>query len=170
MKKNFDDLTSAMSPQSNDRITSRAKAILDRLDGPIQHVKQEHTYGCAIAAIAMVARLTYAEVLARLGPHVERLITKQGGGFWADLVFIALQRLGYAIALEWRAEWGRPRPDWKPEPICEVNVAEVMTPLGGHMIVVLGDRSVLDPAMDAASRSLGDYHVNWIAGVVVRNE
>lgn len=132
----------------------------------VRHVKQEHTRGCAIAGIAMVTQLTYREVLARLGAGCEALIIREHGGMWADAVFIALQRLGYAIALEWRAEWGVARPDWSPEPIADVNLAEVMTPAGGHIVVVLRDGSVLDPAMNERPRSLGDYEVNWIAGVV----
>jgi hypothetical protein len=132
----------------------------------IRHVRQEHACGCAIAAIAMVTGLPYAEVLGRLGPDIERLVTRENGGMWNLATFVALQRLGYAVALETRGEWGRKRDEWTPAPISEVNIAEVLSPVGAHMIVVFPDGKVLDPATDAAPRRLSDYYVYWIAGVV----
>lgn len=65
-----------------------------------------------------------------------------------------------------RGEYGVSRPNWQhPEPVCEVNIAEVQSPVGAHVVVVLGDGSVRDPATDEPRR-LTDYDLNWIAGVV----
>ena len=115
--------------------------------------------------MAMVAGITYAECLSRLGPRVEQIITGQRGGLSFFDTFLALQRLGYAVAPDWRGEYGLPRPDYKPQPIGDVNIAEVVSPVGAHVIVVLRDCSVLDPAT-SAPRCLDDYEVNWIAAVV----
>jgi len=165
MVRDFDELLAAMPAHARERAAFRAKAILDRMAQPIQHVRQEHANGCAIAAIAMVTRLTYREVLAELPPLIEERVRGNGLGTMFE-TFQALQRLGYAVAPEWRGEWGRPRPEWKPQPVGNINIAEVTVPGGGHMVAVLADGAVLDPAKDAAPRSLAEYDVNWIAAVV----
>lgn len=93
------------------------------------------------------------------------MVSAPKGGMWNLAVFVALQRLGYAIALEMRGEWGKLRPDWRPTPISDANIAEVNTHAGGHVIFVDAAGHVLDPAADGV-RSLSDYDVNWIGGVI----
>lgn len=144
-----------------------------RLAG-IRHVRQEHTYGCVLAALAMLSGRTYAEVLAEYPWVVEK------EGCDLDTVsFDFLWRHGFAWQQvypsrpeinrdpsgpmsERRARYGR--TPWPPQPWAPAHLCQVKTSMT-HAVVLLPDGSVLDP-LDPAPRSLLDYEaVHNVRGV-----
>lgn len=133
----------------------------------IQHVQQEHAFGCVIASLAMIAGMTYAEVLAEYPWVVEK-----DGCDLDTISFDFLWRHDFAcqvvypshpetnspagMAMEGsarRATFGR-KP-WPPQPWASAHLCQVETSMS-HAIVMMADGSILDPA-DATRRSLTDY-------------
>ena len=140
----------------------------------IRHVRQEHTYGCVLASLAMLAGMTYAEVLAEYPWAIEK------EGVDLDTVsFDFLWRHGFAWQqvypshpetnrdpslpmAERRALYGR-KP-WPPEPWAPAHLCQVVTSMT-HAVVMLPDGTVLDP-IDPASRRLADYEaVHSVRGI-----
>jgi hypothetical protein len=127
----------------------------------IAHVRQQEPYGCAIACCAMIRGVSYAEVRAVFGSP-ER-------GFTHDAWHEYLARHGFAtqhlyrvdqLARAEREPW--PLAPWADVHLCAVDAGHGM---GSHLVVLLRDGTVLDPATDAA-RCLGDYpKVSYMAAV-----
>lgn len=118
----------------------------------IAHVRQEEAYGCAIACCAMVRGVSYAEVAATFG--------SPDRGFTHDVWQEYLARHGFALQHLYRVDqltrasrktW--PLPPWADLHVCSVDAGRGF---GSHLVVLLGDGTVLDPATDAARR-LDDY-------------
>jgi hypothetical protein len=131
----------------------------------IQRVQQEHTFGCVIASLAMIAGKTYAEVLAEYPWCAERdgcdIDTVSWDFLWRhgfawQQVYPSVPEINRDPSMdvaERRALYGR-KP-WPPEPWAPAHLCQVETSMS-HAIVLLADGTVLDPA-DPARRSLSDY-------------
>lgn len=127
----------------------------------IAHVRQEEAFGCAIACCAMVRGVSYAEVRATLGAP--------GRGFTRDVWHEYLARHGFAIQHLYRIDqlarserevW--PLAPWADVHLCSVDAGHGM---GSHLVVLLRDGTVLDPATEVARR-LADYtDVAYMAAV-----
>lgn len=127
----------------------------------IAHVRQEDPYGCVIACCAMVRGVSYADVAEVLGPP--------GRGYTRDVWQEHLARHGFAtqflyrvdqIAREERTPW--PLSPWADVHLCSVDAGRGT---GSHLVVLLGDGTVLDPASDAPRR-LSDYGgISYMAAV-----
>lgn len=138
--------------------------MIDRL-AHIWYVRQEHTYGCVLASLAMLAGMTYAEVLAEYPWVIEKegcdLDTISADFFWRhgfahQLVYPArpeINRDPSAPMSERRARYER-KP-WPPEPWAPAHLCQVETSMS-HAVVLLTDGTVLDPA-DPTRRSLAAY-------------
>lgn len=118
-------------------------------------VGQEDSFGCGIACVAMITGQGYADVKAAL-PDPEYLV-KTG------MPFRHLSDLGYVV--------DNPRHEattWPPEPFAELHLCEVHVGDAphGHMVVMLGDGSVLDP-LTTDGRRLTDYEAVYIVAAVV---
>ncbi|WP_426315536.1 hypothetical protein ACN9MF_11485 [Methylobacterium fujisawaense] len=118
----------------------------------IAHVRQQEAYGCAIACCAMVRGVSYAEVRATFG--------EPGRGFTHDVWQEYLARHGFAVQHLYRIDqltcaerevW--PLTPWADVHVCSVDAGHGM---GSHLIILLRDGTVLDPATHAARR-LADY-------------
>lgn len=133
----------------------------------IQRVQQEHTFGCVIASLAMLAGMTYADVLAEYPWVVEK-----DGCDLDTISFDFLWRHGFAVQLLYPSvpETNSPagmamdgearrakfrRNPWPPQPWAPAHLCQVETSMS-HAIVMLADGTVLDPA-DPSRRSLAAY-------------
>lgn len=128
----------------------------------IRHVRQEDSHGCALASLAMVTGETYAEVKAKFSRVG---IAQTGVTFFVFEDYLAQH--GYACARLMYNDFirDRKREPWPPEPFADVHMCEVMDTNGGHVVVMLADGTVLDPATDERKR-LADYaSVNFVSGV-----
>ena len=115
-------------------------------------VQQEDPNGCVVACCAMVRGVPYAEVAREFGPV--------GRGFshfhWQEY----LARYGFASQLFFRHD-SLAKADRKPWPpklwadlhLCTVNAGRGE---GSHLVVVLRDGTVLDPARETHAM-LSDY-------------
>jgi hypothetical protein len=127
----------------------------------VRLVRQEDKYGCAVASLAMVTGKSYAEVRAAFSHD----FTKEGVVFFAWEEY--LTHSGYAVArkMQYDALKKSTREPWPAEPFAGVHICEVLTDAGGHVVVMLRDGTVLDPATDEPRR-LADYKsVNFVTGV-----
>lgn len=115
-------------------------------------VRQKETYGCVTACIAMVRGCSYEEVAADLGPPDR--------GFTHDVWQAYLNEYGFAtqlvyrhdcVARQNRSPW--PIAPWANMHLCSVDAGRGM---GSHLVLVLHDGAVLDPARDAPAR-MEDY-------------
>jgi hypothetical protein len=134
----------------------------------IRWVRQEDPNGCWVASMAMVTGKTYAEVKAETGHMAER-----GGHCWATDQYLAQN--GFALARYWQhdqfhghaengAWFNNKRDPWPLPPFAPVHICQVRTSMG-HVVVMLADGTVLDPATPQQKR-LSDYAVvDKIAGV-----
>ncbi|MCJ2102421.1 hypothetical protein [Methylobacterium sp. E-046] len=127
----------------------------------IAHVRQEEAFGCAVACCAMIQGVSYAKARASFGPP--------GRGFTRDVWQEYLARHGFAVrhlhridhlARVEREVW--PLSPWADVHLCSVDAGHGM---GSHLVVLLRDGTVLDPATDAPRR-LADYaSVAYMAAV-----
>lgn len=114
-------------------------------DLPLVFVYQPEKSGCSIAAVAMVARKTYAEV--RQYMNLERDYTAEGA--YATEVQSLLDRLGFSYQIRYRTD---PRIDcdrdpWPCEPWADFHICTVrnLADTTMHSVVLLRDGRVLDP-------------------------
>lgn len=141
----------------------------------VRWVRQEEPHGCGLAALAMLTGQTYAATRAdfvaclRLEAEVaDGLFERHGHSFFEWDMY--LTERGYAVARKflWLRKWKR--APWPCEPFGRVHLCEVQHSLQhcGHMVVMLADGTVLDPAT-AEPKRLADYwRVNSVAAVVKR--
>lgn len=134
----------------------------------IRWVQQEDPMGCWVAAMAMVTGKTYAEVKAETGR-----MAANGGHCWATDQYLAQN--GFTIQRYWRHDqfkgrvvgeaWHNDKRDpWPLAPFAPLHVCMVQTSTG-HMVVMLADGTVLDPATPEPKR-LSDYtEVHKIVGI-----
>jgi len=134
-------------------------------DDPIkaQWVRQEDPMGCWVASMAMVVGKTYAEVKAETGDT-----WKRGGHNWRTGQYLAQN--GFAIALYFDSDQfnqnetpnehglhlNKRWADWPFKAFAPIHVCQVTSPVGGHLVVMLADGSVLDPAIPTR-KSISDY-------------
>jgi hypothetical protein len=134
----------------------------------IRWVGQEDPMGCFVAAMAMVAGKTYAEVKAETGECWRR-----GGTFFPVDQYLSENRLvtarywshdqfrGHAENGAWLCD---KRDPWPPAPFAPVHLCEVRAS-AGHWVVMLKDGTVLDPNV-SEPRKLSDYsEVYLVIGV-----
>lgn len=132
-------------------------------------VKQEDPNGCWIACCAMISGKTYDEVKSMVKPE---LIERESTGVGFYTTFQLLTDLGYACAMKCKG-YAPPkeRTEWPPQPFGDVHICEVQVksaPLC-HLIVILKDGTILDPAT-TENRTFADYErVHWLAAVVPIN-
>ncbi|MGU3476920.1 hypothetical protein [Methylobacterium sp. D48H] len=118
---------------------------------PMDPVRQEDRYGCAIACVAMLLDRTYADMRAAVG--------EPGHGFTHDSLGELLIRGGYALQHVFRIDQvtQRPRPVWPLAPWAPIHVCTVDAGgPGSHLVVMLADGTIMDPATTTMGR-LSDY-------------
>lgn len=127
----------------------------------VTHVRQPEPYGCAVACCAMVRAVSYEETAEVFGPP--------GRGFthmvWQDY----LARYGFATQILYQFDQlsRRKRDPWPLNPWADLHLCSVDAGhgIGSHLVLLLRNGTVLDPATDAP-RSLSDYaSVAYMAGV-----
>jgi hypothetical protein len=141
---------------------------MERMISP-DRVQQEDDNGCWVACMAMITGKTYAQVKSETGHLYER-----GGHIWATDQYLGQN--GFAVARFWKhnqlkghgtgTAWinDKAKP-WPLLPFAPIHICLVHTPTGGHLIVMLNDGTVLDPAKHGRGR-LADYTtVEKIAGI-----
>ena len=134
---------------------------------PLRLVRQEHSHGCLVATIAMIAGTTYAEARAAF-PDLRP--DECLGAFEAEQW---LRRRGFVVEtrhwyFDHMGEDRKPDP-WPPLPFTEVHLCSVMARCGekicGHSVVMLADGSVLDPNEDEPRRLSYYAAVNSVGAV-----
>ena len=131
----------------------------------MQHVRQREQRDCGIAALAMVAGISYEEAQSAFAPAYE---PKRTGLIAADL-YAALAELGFATQeLHW-PRWGGPIKHagaWPPKPFAPAHLAQLYNAgSGGHFIAMDESGTAYDPARPGP-RTLGDYTEIWtVAGI-----
>jgi hypothetical protein len=131
-------------------------------DWPIRWVGQEHSHGCAVACLAMVAGVSYADA-RKAWPDLppEQPLGAYEAREW-------LKSRGYDTALTMAHFYTPDKTSWPPEPFAEVHLVSVSPHHGsdiGHEVVMLGNGTVLDPDTPGPRR-LSDYgHVNSVTAV-----
>jgi hypothetical protein len=129
-----------------------------------KRVQQEHKHGCAVAAMAMVTGKSYAEVFSAFDPeHYD--FERHGLSHFPIADYLAGE--GYALRKFTRCDQrlNVTREPWPVEPFTDVHICEVVNSVMCHMVVMLGDGTVLDPAVEGPRR-LSDYlAVHYVAGV-----
>lgn len=112
---------------------------------PISVVLQPEDSGCAVAAVATVAGISYKEARALL--RMDRDLTTEGSydfeiqemldflGFASQIRYSTIRRLNGARRLDWMKPWA------------PVHIATVrsLSNTGTHFVVMLADGRVLDP-------------------------
>lgn len=128
----------------------------------IRHVRQKHSLGCGHACLAMLAGVSYDEIVSCLGdPDLTH-------GTHTDAIDAWLCENGYAISRIYRFKSGRiERKPWPVSPWAEVHIAQVAIPGGSHFVILLHDGTVLDPnkVEPTTLEDPGYEGVNHIAGV-----
>ena len=121
----------------------------------IKHVRQDDRYGCVVACLAMVLDRSYSAIRHQLG--------SPGNGFTHNVWQRFLAERGFGVQHFYRfgsAVW--PLAPWADLHICSVDAGHGD---GTHVVVMLGDGTVLDP-IDDRPRRLTDYpSVAYIAGI-----
>ncbi len=126
----------------------------------VEWVAQEHENGCVIASLSMVTGMTYKQVQQSFKVKVERGVHDDETDAW-------LAEHGFAVARkERRYKPGKcNRSPWPPAPFADLHLVVVKED-DYHMVVMLRDGTVLDPATPGSWR-LTDYgSVMWVAAVV----
>ena len=128
-------------------------------------VKQEDQNGCVVAAIAMIAGKSYAEIKAELRP--KDLSTDAYTSFDAESY---LYEQGYSLQKKWKhvCYRGVDRKAWPVLPFAPIHYVQVVNnPTGkAHAVVMLYNGDVLDPWTDERAKKLSDYlEVNEIIGI-----
>jgi len=129
-----------------------------------KHIKQLDSHGCAVAALAMATNQSYAEVKAAFNA-AKFDFSKNGISLFTIDDYLSSQ--GYAVRRFTRGDQLRneQRETWPIEPFADVHICEVVNSVMCHMVVMLADGTVLDPATDEPKR-LSDYvAVHYIVGV-----
>lgn len=130
----------------------------------IRHVRQEDGSGCGVACLAMVTGKTYQAVKAWDGFSGKDF---RGGGLTYHDAMQYLTDHGYATALRFKwlpgcSDTGHhTRTPWPTAPYAPSHLVSVQN--GRHLVVLLPDGTVLDPAQAAAGGQLAD--VGWMLGV-----
>ena len=134
-------------------------------------VRQEHDWGCGVAALAMVTGQTYDEVWSwMLGNWVHAVFAGEPAADWLEHHGVTQYALDWYLGQHgfvWRRVYRAwVSGAWPPEPFAPVHVAQVVQPSGNaHFVVLTADGRVLDPMSDAP-RSLSDWEqVNHVLGV-----
>ncbi len=118
----------------------------------VKAVQQKDRFGCAVACLATVLGRTYDDVRAEIGDPGRGLTD----GAWSE--FLAAQ--GYAVQHLFRVHqltqakrdvW--PAAPWPPVHLCLVDAGGP----GGHLVVMLNDGTVLDPARSGDPVTLAAY-------------
>jgi hypothetical protein len=112
---------------------------------PIAVVFQPEKSGCGIAAVAMVAEKTYAEVRQRC--NMAHDFTVDGMGQYEMEDLLIHYGFSYQIITKNHPRLGSAREVWPPAPWTELAIAQVrnLSNSGYHYVVLLKDGRVLDP-------------------------
>jgi hypothetical protein len=132
-------------------------------------IRQADRYGCAIACTAMVTGLSYETVRDDWGG------AGTGHGFLTWSTYLANR--GYATQHLWKhnSERKADRDPWPLEPWADIHLCAVDAGFGqgSHLVVLLRDGTVLDPATDEPRR-LSDYktilHMTAVISVSAHGE
>lgn len=142
------------------------------LTADVRLVRQEHDWGCGVAALAMVTGQTYDEVRTWILDHRVYAVMGQEEapadwlaqhGVTQYVLDWYLGEHGFAWRRLYRA-WVA-ADSWPPKPFAPVHVAQVIQPSGmAHFVVLTADGRVLDPMSDAP-RTLSDWErINFVQG------
>lgn len=130
---------------------------------PVQYVRQEEIYGCAIACLAMITGQTYWEVKKDMNywPDV-------GGkeGMSVDFVGASylFEKFGYVAQTKYPTVGytQAKRENWI-KPFAEIHIVSVQT-TGAHAVVMDAEGNIKDPNLGDIPRKLTDYDVKSITG------
>lgn len=127
----------------------------------MMHIRQSDPNGCALACVAMILGMTYAEARAHYGdPQAGKSYY-----WWMDVLGCA--GFSYQHFFKYSPHTNAPREDWPLKPWAPAHICNVDAGRGSgtHVCVMLADGTVFDPAFDAPRR-LSDYpDVTYIAGI-----
>lgn len=131
----------------------------------VQHVRQRDTYGCGVAALAMVTGRSYDEIrdyFTALGKTFEGA----GGGLHELDLEQYLADFGFASAKKYRWRGANmPRETWPVAAFAQAHICSVRNPNGWHFVVLLADGHVLDP-IDETTKTLSTWpEVGYVMGV-----
>ena len=134
-------------------------------------IRQRHSHDCAIASLAMVMGVSLDEARAAFervypGATAKGQAVTEGITHWETDNVLAEE--GFAICRIWCGAKGNRYEPWPPPPFADVHLVQVVLVNGGHVVVLLRDGTVLDPAQDAPT-TLADPRfvaINYVAGVV----
>jgi hypothetical protein len=117
----------------------------------VRWVGQVERNSCAIACLAMLLGVDYAEARSRI-PTFDPAV----GTALSDVLRV-LGENGWAYVEKWSdySPAARPRPRWPLPPFAPVHICAVRTP-GWHAVVMMRDGTVLDP-LHPAPRRLDTY-------------
>lgn len=134
-------------------------------------VRQEHDWGCGVAALAMVTGQTYDEVRTWILDHWVHAVLGCDPADWLTKHGVTQYVLDWYLGEHgyvWRRLYRAWVADdsWPPKPFAPVHIAQVVQPSGNaHFVVLMADGLVLDP-MSVNPRSLTDWEtVNHVQGV-----
>lgn len=137
----------------------------------MNHVPQEHAWGCGVATLAMVTGDTYDGVRRWIVGHWSaKVMGYENAGDWLTHRGVSGPVLDWYLAQHgyaWRRVYSGWEPDpWPPEPFAPVHVAQVVQPSGNtHFVAVTSAGTVLDPA-STTPRLLTDWpKVNYVQGI-----
>jgi hypothetical protein len=121
---------------------------------------QEHINGCAVACVAMVLGVSYADALADFRERIDGR-SFHNDGIPESLLDLWLGLHGFAVLRRYRNESD---PEWR-KPFAPIHVCSVSSPTGWHVVVLTGEGELWDPA-DATRDSLDQYdRVENVAGL-----
>lgn len=122
------------------------------LSREVKAVQQQDRFGCVVACLATILGRSYEDVRSEIGDPGRGLTD----GTWSE--FLANQ--GYAVQHLYRVDqltqakrsvW--PAAPWAPVHLCLVDAGGP----GGHLVVMLPDGTVLDPARFGPPVTLAAY-------------
>lgn len=121
----------------------------------VDWVKQQHVYGCGIAALAMINRRSYNQVRDWFLERGRDIEANRGGTMFDwDLYLV---KHGFTVAREFRYIFGKLQEPWPPAPFGTIHLCEVRpNQTQAHLVVMLDTGEVLDPAKRGVF-TLGDY-------------
>ena len=138
-------------------------------------VGQEDTYGCVIAATAMLTKRSYHEMKAYLAEkYGDEAVGDSANNRYLGLTYLdamtVMNEAGYYCYLKYR--WffnNKEREVWPPAPWAPIHYAEVVVAGGSggsHAVVMLSDGMVFDP-ISPTPRRLDSYaKTNLVIGLI----
>lgn len=140
-------------------------------DAGTRLIRQEHDWGCGVAALAMVTGQTYDEVRTWILHNWVHNVMACDPADWLTKHGVTQYVLDWYLGehgFAWRRLYRAwtDADSWPPKPFAPVHVAQVVQPSGNaHFVVLTAGGRVLDPMSDAF-RSFFDWEqINHVQGV-----